>query len=227
MVPLFASEPLSCPVRENGGRERGMEIMARLFVAAGVLVMVACWGQQAHARTKAKLWVEVECLALTVYFEARGEPDDGKRAVAHVVMNRVSDARFPDTVCGVVRQGGETDRYRCQFSWWCDGRGDTPANAAAWKRSADVAYWAFKGFSKDPTGGALWFHAESSSPSWRKAFQRGPKIGGHVFYRDAGRGSVHKTAHRPTAVSSRKAPGRVAQIRIQVDPLIDSVIVPY
>ena len=50
--------------------------MARLIVAAAVLVMVAGWGQQAGAQTKAKLWVEVECLALTVYFEARGEPDD-------------------------------------------------------------------------------------------------------------------------------------------------------
>ena len=77
--------------------------MARLIVAAAVLVMVACWGQRAHARTKAKLWVEVECLALTVYFEARGEPDDGKRAVAHVVMNRVSDRRFPDTVTSSPR----------------------------------------------------------------------------------------------------------------------------
>lgn len=201
--------------------------MARLIVAAAVLVMVAGWGQRAGAQTKAKLWVEVECLALTVYFEARGEPDDGKRAVAHVVMNRVSDRRFPDTVCGVVRQGGETDRHRCQFSWWCDGRRDTPANAAAWKRSADVAYWAFKGFSKDPTGGALWFHAESSSPSWRKAFQRGPKIGGHVFYRDPGRGAVHKTAHRSTVVPSHKVRRRVPEFQVRAESLIDRVIVPY
>ena len=142
-------------------------------------------------------------------------------------MNRVSDARFPDTVCDVVRQGGETDRYRCQFSWWCDGRRDTPANAAAWKRSADIAYRAFKGFSKDPTGGALWFHSVSSSPSWRKAFQRGPRIGGHVFYRDARRGSVHKAAHRSTVAPFHSARGRVPEFRIQADPLIDRVIIPY
>ena len=34
---------------------------------------------------------EIECLALNIYFEARGEPDAGRRAVGHVVMNRVSD----------------------------------------------------------------------------------------------------------------------------------------
>ncbi len=40
----------------------------------------------------------IHCLALNIYFEARGEPELGKHAVGHVVMNRVSDAKFPDRI---------------------------------------------------------------------------------------------------------------------------------
>ena len=62
------------------------------------------------------------CVALTMYWEARGEGRKGMLAVGSVVLNRVDDDRFPDSACGVVYQGGETPP--CQFSWWCDGRSD-------------------------------------------------------------------------------------------------------
>ena len=75
---------------------------------------------------------EVVCLAENIYHEARGEGIEGMLAVGHVTMNRVESSRFPDTVCGVVRQTkyikswrtGELvpARNRCQFSWYCDGR---------------------------------------------------------------------------------------------------------
>ena len=45
------------------------------------------------------------CLATAVYFEARGEPFVGQSAVAHVVLNRVEDTRFPNDICSVVKQG--------------------------------------------------------------------------------------------------------------------------
>ncbi|MGH6921343.1 MAG: cell wall hydrolase, partial [Geminicoccaceae bacterium] len=57
------------------------------------------------------------CLALAMYWEAQSEGPDGMLAVAAVVLNRVAHPEFPDTVCGVVRQGGESPP--CQFSWWC------------------------------------------------------------------------------------------------------------
>ena len=59
---------------------------------------------------------DLDCLALNIYFEARGEPLQGKLAVGHVVINRVGDEKFPANVCQVVLQGGEAVRYRCQFS---------------------------------------------------------------------------------------------------------------
>ncbi len=126
---------------------------------------------------------ELNCLALNIYHEARGEPDQGKRAVGHVVMNRVTDRRFPTSVCRVVRQGGERRRNRCQFSWWCDGRSDRPRNRTAWNSSLQIAQEIIVGQSSDPTGGALWYHADYVQPYWRKAFTRGPKIGQHIFYR--------------------------------------------
>ena len=125
---------------------------------------------------------ELYCLALNIYHEARGEPDKGKRAVGHVVMNRVTDRRFPTSVCQVVRQGGERRRNRCQFSWWCDGRSDRPRNRAAWNSSVEIAHEIIAGLSSDPTGGALWYHADYVQPYWRTAFKRGPKIGTHIFY---------------------------------------------
>src|SRR5687768_8008921 len=57
--------------------------------------------------------VELECLAKTIYFEARGESEQGQRAVAAVVLNRVRSPDFPDSVCEVVHQGG-TDGRDCQ-----------------------------------------------------------------------------------------------------------------
>ncbi len=126
---------------------------------------------------------ELYCLALNIYHEARGESEQGKHAVGHVVMNRVTDRRFPTSVCRVVRQGGERRRNRCQFSWWCDGRSDRPRNRTAWNSSLRIAQEIIVGLSSDPTDGALWYHADYVRPYWRKAFTRGPKIGQHIFYR--------------------------------------------
>ncbi len=126
---------------------------------------------------------ELECLALTIYFEARGETELGKLAVGHVVMNRAQNPLFPPKVCQVVRQGGEKLRYRCQFSWWCDGRSDRPRNPQAWERSKTLARAIYWDYSRDPTAGALWYHADTTRPRWRNSLARSGKIGHHIFYR--------------------------------------------
>ncbi|MDH3593714.1 MAG: cell wall hydrolase [Rhodospirillales bacterium] len=129
-----------------------------------------------------QLQEELNCLALNIYFEARNEPSKGQAAVAHVVLNRVSDPRFPDTVCKVVRQGGERVRHRCQFSWWCDGLSDRPRNRKVWEASKAMAGDVYWGRSEDPTNGAMWYHADYVMPYWGRVFKRGPKIGRHIFY---------------------------------------------
>ena len=48
---------------------------------------------------------ELYCLAQNIYFEAKSEPLAGQYAVADVVLNRVNDTRYPNTICEVVREG--------------------------------------------------------------------------------------------------------------------------
>lgn len=119
------------------------------------------------------------CLAEVMYWEARGEGQQGMLAVAAVVLNRVEDQRFPNSVCGVVRQGGE--RPPCQFSWWCDGKADAPANPAKWAESLNLANTILTQRPDDPTDGALFYHNISIQDPWRRPLTT--QIGRHIFYR--------------------------------------------
>ena len=125
---------------------------------------------------------ELDCLALNIYWEARSEPRLGQIAVAAVTLNRVADPGFPDTVCGVVRQGEERGRNLCQFSWHCDGLDDRPRNPAAWQHAQRLARLALAGQLPDPTGGALWFHSDQVHPDWADMTPI-RQIGTHIFYR--------------------------------------------
>jgi len=129
-----------------------------------------------------KLREELTCLARNIYFEARSEPLEGKLAVAHVVMNRVASKYFPDSVCGVVQDGTDEVLHKCQFSWYCDGKTDVVEDQAAWKEAVELASQVYWGRVDDPSGGALWYHADYVKPVWRKAFAQGPTIGRHIFY---------------------------------------------
>ncbi len=157
----------------------------RISLVALVLVTVfSGLGLPAPARAGAR---EVppdalRCLALAVYFEARGEPREGKEAVAYVVLNRAREAQFPGGVCQVVQQGGE--QRPCQFGWWCDGRSDKPAPGRMWESSQDVAREVLAGQVEDPTQGALYFlRVKAREPTWAERLTRLARIGGHVFYR--------------------------------------------
>jgi len=152
---------------------------------------------QKAAFTDSRAGDEIQCLAQNIYFEARGETHVGKLAVGQVVMNRVASKKFPNSICDVVRQGGEQIRFRCQFSWWCDGKSDKPKDLAAWQESLSLAKDIYRGRTDDPTGGALWYHADYVAPYWRSAFVEGPTIGRHIFYRAQpkdGRTQLAKTA---------------------------------
>ncbi len=117
---------------------------------------------------------EQACLAEAIYFEATPSPES-RAAVAHVILNRAGDPRFPATVCGVVRDG-------CQFSYRCSGRSlalkDPAKRSGALKTAAAVLTGA-----PDPTRGALFFHSASARPGWFNSRPRVGEIGGNVFYR--------------------------------------------
>lgn len=125
---------------------------------------------------------EIQCLAQNIYFEARSESRQGQLAVGHVVMNRLAHKHYPNSVCEVVKQGGEKRRNRCQFSWWCDGRSDQPVDNTAWERSLKLATTIYWGQTNDPTDGALWYHADYVKPDWSSDLIFAKKIGHHLFY---------------------------------------------
>lgn len=122
---------------------------------------------------------ELECLAMNVYHEARGERIEGRVAVAYVTMNRVNHTYFPDSVCKVVKQ---RRGKKCQFSWYCDGRSDRPKNKQAWIEALDVASLVYYNEVEDPTKGALFYHTTSVRPVWRHRLDYYRTIGVHKFY---------------------------------------------
>lgn len=125
-----------------------------------------------------------QCLSEAIYFESRGEPFSGQIAVAEVVLNRVDDPRFPDTVCSVTRQGVGSGRA-CQFSYACDGRSDKMTSAVSRERSQKLARLMLDGRARMVTDGATYFHTRSVRPGWARQMTKTVAIGQHLFYRPA------------------------------------------
>lgn len=161
-----------------------MRAWAKLFWGLAAVLAVCALAPDSHAvESPAAESRELQCLALNIYWEAGTESRRGKLAVAHVTLNRVQDGGFPDSVCGVVKQGGEKPRHGCQFHWWCDGRSDVPDDASRWEESLEAARAALKGEAADPTAGALFFHNTSVRPAWQSEHSLTARIGNHLFYR--------------------------------------------
>ncbi|WP_300347042.1 cell wall hydrolase [Clostridium sp.] len=115
---------------------------------------------------------DIYLMSQVVYAESKGEPFDGKVAVASVILNRATDSHFPNTVEGVVTQ-------KNAFSCVRDGKINTvPDND-----SYDAVIKAIEG--NDPTNEALYFYnPKISTCSWMKNIEKtGIKsIGQHVFF---------------------------------------------
>ena len=131
------------------------------------------------------------CMAFNIYHEANNQSMLGQIAVGQVVMNRVEDSRFPDTVCEVVKQAVTykgTDKpvlHKCQFSWYCDGKKDEPNyNSKSWSKALKYAVVVLGGdITIDFTDGATHYHATYVRPAWAKTKTRTTRIDRHIFYR--------------------------------------------
>ena len=131
------------------------------------------------------------CLALNTYHEAKNQSMIGQVATAQVVMNRVADSRYPNSVCEVVKQGPKYKgsdvpvRHKCQFSWFCDGKSDEPRrDSKEWRRAQEYARIVLSGrIVLDVTEGATHYHATYVKPSWAKTKTRTTRIEKHIFYR--------------------------------------------
>lgn len=132
------------------------------------------------------------CLALNIYFEARGEEElRGKYAVADVVMYRYMHADYPNTVCDVVQEGYYHEwrpdlpvKHKCQFSWFCDGKSDKPLNTQAFEEAIDIAQEVLHNGDYEPrVGFSLFYHANTVNPHWASKMNHVETIGNHSFYR--------------------------------------------
>jgi spore germination cell wall hydrolase CwlJ-like protein len=124
----------------------------------------------------------LECLTAAVYYEARSEPVEGQRAVAQVVLNRVRNPAFPNSVCGVVYQGSERSTG-CQFTFTCDGSMNAPRNEESWARSEVVARAALAGDVDHEVGLATNYHANWMLPWWASGLERIGQFGSQIFYK--------------------------------------------
>lgn len=149
---------------------------------------------------------QAHCLALNVYYEARGSNLADMYAVSDVVLNRVRDSRYPNTICDVVYQGPTRESWKtkqdpelpdeqrvynpvrnmCQFSWYCDGKNDIPKDETGWATAQMVAgSILFANKHRGITEGATHYHATYVKPNWRndRGMQHVGRIGSHIFYR--------------------------------------------
>lgn len=131
---------------------------------------------------------EQKCLANGIYFEARGESVRGQAAVAQVILNRVRNPAYPNSICGVVYQN-DSWFNRCQFSFACDGRKKRIDNPVAYKTAQDIAMAVTAGKIFIPeVGSSTHYYAQYVHPGWARTMQKMTKIGLHIFYRTYGGG---------------------------------------
>ena len=119
------------------------------------------------------------CLALTVYFEGRGEDYDGQKIISEVVMERVYDEDFPDTVCGVVYEHGA-------FSWTEDGKSDKPKDVQAWLQAQIIANETLL-YGCELCTGATYYATRDAEPYWADDMQMVGMYGNHIFYDKKGK----------------------------------------
>ncbi|TRC91641.1 cell wall hydrolase [Mesorhizobium sp. WSM4310] len=131
---------------------------------------------------------EQKCLANGIYFEARSESVRGQAAVAQVILNRVRNPAYPNSICGVVYQN-DSWFNRCQFSFACDGRRKRIDSPAAYKTAQDIAMAVTAGKIFIPeVGSSTHYYAQYVHPGWARTMQKMTKIGLHIFYRTYGGG---------------------------------------
>jgi spore germination cell wall hydrolase CwlJ-like protein len=125
---------------------------------------------------------EQRCLAEAVYFEARSESEDGRAAVAQVILNRVRSGLYPSSVCGVVYQ----NRHRhlaCQFTFACEGKALRITDGESWDAARRIAKDVTEGRTYlAEVGGSTHYHADYVRPGWARRLKKMDVIGRHIFY---------------------------------------------
>lgn len=127
----------------------------------------------------------LNCLTSAIYYEAAIESDQGQKAVAQVVLNRMRHPAYPNNICDVVFQGSERSTG-CQFTFTCDGSLARTPSSASWNRAKKIAAAALAGTVEPSVGTATHYHTNYVLPYWAKSLVKVNTIGTHIFYRWSG-----------------------------------------
>jgi spore germination cell wall hydrolase CwlJ-like protein len=164
-------------------RALGLVFACAIVIQLGTTQAHATWSTQLRAAKN-----DLSCLATAIYFEARGEPQDGQMAVGRVILNRTADHAYPSTVCGVVYQNANR-RNACQFSFACDGVPDRISDTRTYREIEQRAKTLLACGTRCPQLGNIAaqstsFHSTSVRPSWSSRLTRLGRVGHHIFYKD-------------------------------------------
>lgn len=181
--------------------------MMRILLVVVAFLVGMLWGKSSSAveynLISEKDTPEIYCLAQNILFEASTEPVAGKIAVGLVVLNRVKDTRYPNTICEVVKQGPIYEswktrnnpdlkpdervyfpvKHRCQFSWYCDGKPDVPEDSKTWEECLKLANMIMDEGIYDFTHGSTHYHNDKVDPYWNEHLKKTLVIDNHIFYK--------------------------------------------
>lgn len=169
----------------------------------------------------------LDCLTSAVYYESAGQPLQGQRAVAQVIVNRMRHPAFPKSICGVVYQGSEL-RTGCQFSFTCDGSLARTPSQSGWQTARLAASAILSGQVEPSVGTATHYHADYVVPYWASSLQKITTIGNHIFYRFTGfwgkrqafNGAYTGEAANDPAASAAMVPFDMSVTRSEPNPLV-------
>jgi|GEM_PF-6977433 len=179
-VPVSVAMPLQHPLRQGN---LSSDFLIKDTLVGWKNVNGFSRDRRSHWSDSVIYQAELQCLAEAIYFEARSEGYSGQLAVAQVVLNRVENGFYPDSVCGVVYQGPLDGKGGCQFTFTCDGAMEQQLQARLWNDAERVAEIAMMGAGSDLTRSATHYHADYVNPFWAANLTKTIKIGTHIFYR--------------------------------------------
>ncbi|MFJ4394957.1 cell wall hydrolase [Pseudomonas sp. NPDC089396] len=179
--PLHAVEPAKAAVAEDKAEKLEEKVVEDAPPPKKAETLTPGEVKAVDPAGQAPMDDSITCLARTIYWEAKGADAKDMSAVASVVLNRLGHEGFPDTICGVVKQGVESKS--CQFSWWCDGRSDQVEEAQRYDIAKEIARKAINQQLKDSTGGALYFHDRNVHPDWAKTYRKTAETRHFLFYK--------------------------------------------
>lgn len=151
----------------------GLAVLITIITFLLVFGMIEMMGQEPVKASNSSNTSDVQLLARAINGEARGEPYEGQVAVGAVILNRVKDPKFPNTIAGVIYQSGA-------FTAVADGQINVPIEEGA--TVVKAARDALNGW--DPTDGAIYyFNPATATNKWIWSRPLIKTIGKHRFCR--------------------------------------------